>query len=74
MNHMNKEKRLALAAMISVAAVSLLVVVQGYIGLGFLLFAAAATPLPLLAWIRARWPLDASHELQDRDEGRSGAR
>ncbi|HSV19320.1 MAG TPA: hypothetical protein VLR71_12975 [Casimicrobiaceae bacterium] len=54
MSNTNKAERMALAAMAVMAAVSLLAVIQGYVALGFLLFAGAATPLPLLASIRAR--------------------
>jgi hypothetical protein len=50
----NKHERIALGAMVIMVVASLLVVAQGYIGLGFLLFFAAATPLPVFASIRAR--------------------
>ena len=54
MNRMNRSERIALGAMVAAVVSSLVAAAQGYIVLGFLLFLAAAIPLPMLAAIPAR--------------------
>ena len=52
----NMDERIGVSAMILTLAAALLAANQGYAGMGFLLFIAAATPLPAMVETRAcRW-------------------
>ena len=73
MSRTNKTERFALALMVVAVVVSLLAAAQGYVGLGFLLFLSAATPLPLLASIRARRAREAHPGPREDGAGRYDA-
>lgn len=59
MDRTRKRERIALGAMVVMVVLSLFAAAYGHIAAGFVLFLAAATPLPMLAAIRARRSRDA---------------
>ena len=67
MARMTRNERIGLTAMSSMAVVALLFAGYGHVGLGFLLFMAAATPLPMLAAIRARRSRGEDGTVQDEE-------
>jgi hypothetical protein len=60
MDRRTRSERIGIGAMALMALASLFVVAHGYVAAGVLLFVAAATPLPVLAAIRARSSRDGN--------------